>query len=114
MSIEDYKKEGAVFITIERDKESSVSSMQKRAGQSNNQASYEWEQGMKIINKLKADGAYSLTFFDLVNDTERILNDICNLLEIKFLKDRMLEGPKYNFVYPQESIKKKRILRCNR
>lgn len=107
MSIEDYKKEGAVFITIERDKESSVSSMQKRAGQSNNQASYEWEQGMKIINKLKADGAYSLTFFDLVNDTERILNDICNLLEIKFLKDRMLEGPKYNFVYPQESIKKR-------
>ena len=77
--------------------------MQKRAGQSNNQASYEWEQGMKIINKLKADGAYSLTFFDL-QMTQREFLMIYNLLEIKFLKDRMLEEFKYNFVYPQESI----------
>ena len=107
MSLEDYRKEGAIFITIERDKESSVSSMQKRAGQSKNQASYEWDQGMDIINRLKSQGAYSLTFIDLVNDTERILKDICKLLDIKFLRDRMLEGPKYNFVYPQESIEKR-------
>ena len=81
--------------------------MQKRAGQSKNQASYEWDQGMRIINRLKSEGAYSLTFIDLVNDTDRILQDICKLLDIKFLKDRMLEGPKYNFVYPQESIEKR-------
>ena len=62
MSVEDYKKLGAIFITIERDKKSSVSSMKKRAGQSEKQASYEWEKGMKIINNLKAEGAYSLTF----------------------------------------------------
>ena len=107
MSIEDYKKKGAIFITIERDKESSVSSMRKRAGQSERQASHEWVQGMKIINSLKSEGAYSLTFIDLVNDTERILKDICKLLDIEFLKDRMLEGPKYNFVYPQESVVKR-------
>jgi len=107
MSIEDYKQDGAVFITIERDKESSVSSMKKRAGQSEKQASYEWEEGMKIINNLKSEGAYSLTFVDLVNDTERILEEICSYLDVEFLKDRMLEGPKYNFVYPQDSIVKK-------
>lgn len=106
MSIEDYKEEGAVFITIERDKESSVKSMIKRAGQTEKQASFEWEEGMKIINSLKSEGAYSLTFVDLVNDSERILKDICQFLEIEYL-EKMLEGPKYNFVYPQDSVVKR-------
>ena len=107
MSIEDYKKEGAVFITIERDKESSVSSMIKRAGQTKNQAEREWESGMKIINQLKNEGAYSLTFVDLVNNSEKYLKEICNFLSIEYL-EKMLEGPKYNFVYPNEEIIKKK------
>ncbi|MGY8932471.1 MAG: sulfotransferase [Flavobacteriales bacterium] len=107
MSIEDYKKEGAVFITIERDKESSVSSMMKRAGQTKNQAEREWESGMKIINQLKNEGAYDLTFVDLVNNSEKYLKEICNFLAIEYL-EKMLEGPKYNFVYPNEGIIKKK------
>ena len=107
MSIEDYKKEGAVFITIERDKESSVSSMMKRAGQTKKQAEKEWERGMKIINQLKNEGAYSLTFVDLVNNSEKYLKEICNFLAIEYL-EKMLEGPKYNFVYPNEGIIKKK------
>ena len=107
MSIEDYKKEGAVFITIERAKESSVSSMMKRAGQTKNQAEREWESGMKIINQLKNEGAYGLTFFDLVNNSEKYLKEICNFLAIEYL-EKMLEGPKYNFVYPNEEIIKKK------
>lgn len=106
MSIEDYKKEGAVFITIERDKESSVSSMMKRAGQTKNQAEREWESGMKIINQLKNEGAYGLTFVDLVNNSEKYLKEICNFLAIEYL-EKMLEGPKYNFVYPQDSVEKR-------
>ena len=107
MSIEDYKKEGAVFITIERDKESSVSSMMKRAGQTKKQAEREWEHGMKIINQLKNEGAYGLTFFDLVNNSEKYLKEICNFLAIEY-SEKMLEGPKYNFVYPNEGIIKKK------
>jgi len=106
MSIEDYKKEGAVFITIERDKESSVSSMMKRAGQTKKQAEREWEHGMKIINQLKNEGAYNLTFVDLVNNSEKYLKEICNFLAIEYL-EKMLEGPKYNFVYPQDSVVKR-------
>ena len=106
MSISDYKDEGAVFITIERDKESSVKSMQKRAGQTEKQASKEWEEGMKIINDLKGIETYSLTFVDLVDNTEQILKDICSFLEIEYL-EKMLEGPKFNFVYPQDSIVKR-------
>tara|TARA_B100000767_G_scaffold41970_1_gene35699 strand:+ start:272 stop:880 length:609 start_codon:yes stop_codon:yes gene_type:complete len=107
MSIEDYKKEGAVFITIERDKESSVSSMMKRAGQTKNQAEREWESGMKIINQLKNEGAYGLTFVDLVNNSEKYLKEICNFLAIEYL-EKMLEGPKYNFVYPHDSVVKRK------
>ena len=106
MSIEDYKKEGAVFITIERDKESSISSMMKRAGQTKNQAEREWESGMKIINQLKNEGAYGLTFVDLANNSEKYLKEICNFLAIEYL-EKMLEGPKYNFVYPQDSVVKR-------
>ena len=49
---------------------------------------------------------HSLTFFDLVNDTENVLKSICSFLEIDYL-EIMLEGPKYNFVYPQDSIIKR-------
>ena len=106
MSIEDYNHQGAVFITIERDKESSVSSMMKRARQNKKQAIKEWEEGMKIINHLKGENVYSLTFVDLVNDSEKILKEICQFLEVEYL-EKMLEGPKYNFVYPQDSVVKK-------
>lgn len=106
MSINDYKDQDSLFITIERDKVSSVNSMIKRAGQSKQQAEMEWEKGMKIINNLKGKNTYSLTFLDLVNDTENILIEICNFLDIEYLAV-MLEGPKYNFVYPQESVVKR-------
>ena len=106
MSIEDYKKKGAIFITIERDEESSIKSMRKRAGQNSRQAKLEFDKGMKIINTLKKDGAYSLTFFDLVNNPDQILKEICRFLQIDYT-ETMLEGPQYNFVYPHKSIIKK-------
>jgi len=106
MSIEDYRKKGAFFITIERDKKSSVNSMIKRAGQNKKQAEMEWEDGMKIINYLKGNDTFSLTFVDLVNDTENVLKGICDFLKIDYF-ETMLEGPKYNFVYPQDSIVKR-------
>jgi len=106
MSIEDYKDQGAFFITIERDKQSSVNSMMRRAGQSEKQAVIEWERGMKIINKLQGKKTYSLTFMDLVNDTETTLKAICNFLDLEYV-EQMLEGPKYNFVYPNDKVIKK-------
>ena len=103
MSIEDYRKESAVFITIERDKHSSISSMMKRAGQSKRQAINEWEKGMQIINEVKGENTYSLTFLELVNDTQKKLKEICDFLDLEYSK-KMMEGPKYNFVYPHKGI----------
>jgi hypothetical protein len=107
MSIEDYKQEGAIFITIERDMESSVSSMMKRAGQSRKQAEKEYKLAMEIINNLKKESCYSLTFLELINNTEKVLKEICQLLELDY-EPKMMDGPKYNFVYPNKGIIKKK------
>tara|TARA_B100001250_G_scaffold59724_1_gene46541 strand:+ start:9188 stop:9796 length:609 start_codon:yes stop_codon:yes gene_type:complete len=106
MSIEDFKREGAIFITIERDRDSSISSMVKRSGQSTAQAKKEYKLGMDIINNLKKEGCYSLSFLDLINNTEKVLKEICQFLELDY-DVRMLDGPKYNFVYPNKEIIKK-------
>ena len=107
MSIEDFKREGAVFITIERDRDSSISSMVKRSGQSTEQAKKEYNLGMDIINNLKKEECYSLSFLDLTNNTEKVLKEICQFLELDY-DVRMLDGPKYNFVYPNKEIIKKK------
>lgn len=107
MSIEDFKREGAVFITIERDLDSSISSMVKRSGQSTAQAKKEYNLGMDIINNLKKEECYSLSFLDLINNTEKVLKEICQFLELDY-DVRMLDGPKYNFVYPNKEIIKKK------
>ena len=73
MSIEDFRNKGAVFITIERDSDSSIDSMVRRAGQSRVQAMKEYKLGMDIINNLKSEKTYSLTFLDLVNKTLYLL-----------------------------------------
>ena len=108
MSIEDYQKEGAVFITIEREKDAAVRSMMKRAGQSLVQASKEFDKGMMIINKLKQqDNTCSVTFLDLVNNPEKVIKKISDFLKIEYLDKMIKEGPRYNIVYPKENIDKK-------
>ena len=107
LSIEDFRNKGAVFITIERDSDSSIDSMVRRAGQSRVQAMKEYRLGMDIINNLKSEKTYSLTFLDLVNNTDKVLKEICEFLELDYDK-RMLDGPKYNFVYPNKKIIKKK------
>lgn len=107
MSIEDFRKEGAIFITIERDPDSSIDSMVKRSGQSRAQAKKEYRLGMNIINNLKGEKTYSLTFLDLINNTDKVLKEICQFLELDY-DIRMLDGPKYNFVYPNKKIIKKK------
>ena len=106
MSINDYKSKGAIFITIERDKDSSIKSMIKRAGQTYSQAIKEYELGMSIIKELQEEGAYSLRFIDLINDSEKVLKEICLLLGLDY-EEKMMEGPQYNFVYPNKKIIKK-------
>ena len=43
---------------------------------------------------------------DLINDSEKVLKEICLLLELDY-EEKMMEGPQYNFVYPNKKIIKK-------
>ena len=106
LSIKDYEKLGCKFIIIERDEKSSIDSMMSRAKQSFEEAKNEYDKGMLILKKVKALDSQTISFLDLVNNTEITLKNICEYLEIDFEK-RMLEGPKYNFVYPNEKVIRK-------
>ncbi len=106
ISIKDYEKLGCKFIIIERDEKSSIDSMMSRAKQSFAEAKNEYDKGTLILTKVKALDSHTISFLDLVNNTEITLKNICEFLEIDFEK-RMLEGPKYNFVYPNEKVIRK-------
>ena len=106
LSIKDYEKLGCKFIIIERDEKSSIDSMMSRAKQSFAEAKNEYDKGMLTLTKVKALDSHTISFLDLVNNTEITLKNICDFLEIDFEK-RMLEGPKYNFVYPNEKVIRK-------
>ena len=103
LSIKDYEKLGCKFIIIERDEKSSIDSMMSRAKQSFAEAKNEYDKGTLILTKVKDLDSHTISFLDLVNNTEITLKNICEFLEIDFEK-RMLEGPKYNFVYPNEKV----------
>ena len=106
LSIKDYEKLGCKFIIIERDEKSSIDSMMYRAKQSFAEAKNEYDKGTLILTKVKDLDSHTISFLDLVNNTEITLKNICEYLEIDFEK-RMLEGPKYNFVYPNEKVIRK-------
>ena len=106
LSIKDYEKLGCKFIIIERDEKSSIDSMMSRAKQSFAEAKNEYDKGMLTLTKVKALDSHTISFLDLVNNTEITLKNICEFLGIDFEK-RMLEGPKYNFVYPNEKVIRK-------
>lgn len=106
LCIDDYRKLGAKFIIIERDKKATIKSIMKRTNQSFIEADYEYNMGMKIMQKIKDLDSVTISFSDLVNKSEITLKKICNFLDIRYEK-RMLDGPKYNFVYPNKKIIRK-------
>ena len=102
LTLQDYIDREAKIITIVRKKEEVVSSITKRTQMSEAQASKEYDLCIQEINKVK-DGALNITFKELVGDPEGTLKTICSFLELDF-EERMLQGPEYNFVYPEKSI----------
>jgi len=106
LSIEDYIQKGAIIITIDRPKEEVVSSIMKRTKMTEAQASYEYDESKKILEAMKGKGV-DVSFYELVNFPEKTLKMICGYLDLEF-EERMLEGSKFNPVYPSDSIDKSR------
>lgn len=102
LSIEDYLERGATIISIFRNKEDVVNSITKRTSVSREIASKEYDLAYEILNSLK-EQSINVQFSDLVKQPEKTLETVCNALGLEF-EERMLEGPKYNFVYPNKSV----------
>ncbi len=114
MSIADYQKKNATIISIIREKKPTVNSMLNRTGMNKRQAEKEYERSMSIINQVNEEGAISVTFEELVDNSEGVLRFLCDKLGLEY-EQKMMEGPKYNFVYPHdEVIKEKGIIKKNK
>ena len=82
-----------------------VSSIKKRGGKEEKSAIYRWQRAMEIIYQLKiqnADKVALISYEELVKRPEEILRQLSLLLNIEF-QPQMLEGYKYNFLYPGEN-----------
>ena len=105
-SLQDYIDRGATFVSIERDQEEVVQSIVNRTPLSRAQAIVEYEKASEQIRQLATrTDVCNVSYSDLVSDPKEALNRICKFLDLQF-EDRMLEGARYNHLYP-ESIKEK-------
>ena len=102
LSINDYIDLGAIIITITRNKADVVKSIRKRTQMSESKASFEYDRAMRDIEAVR-DRAINVTFEDLVSNPEPVLQSVCSEMGIEY-EPRMMEGPKYNFVYPHDKV----------
>ena len=102
MSIDDYLRLDASIIVITRPEEEVVRSITRRTGMSTRQAVREFQRSERELHTV-ADVALKITFSDLVNEPESVLQRICGFLDLDY-DPRMLEGPAYNYVYPHSGI----------
>ena len=102
LSIQDYIDKGATIITIRRDEEAIVKSLLKRTPLSKSQAKREFDLSTEILDSVK-DKAIEVNFKDLLDQPESIMQSLCSKLGLEY-EMRMLEGSKYNIIYPHNKI----------
>ena len=102
MSIEDYKKENTKFIVLRRNKEAVIKSMLKRAQLTEKRSLKEWDLCEALLVRLEKEGALTVHYEDLVAHPEPEIRKICDFLKLNFEK-AMLDGPKFNFYYPDKN-----------
>ena len=107
-SINDYLERGAILITISRDKEAVVKSMVNRTPLSEKQAVKEWEKAEEILQEANRRGAINIQFNDLIKTPEKVMKFLCTKLNLEF-EQKMLEGSKYNIIYPRNKIIREKI-----
>ena len=104
ISIDSYIERGAKIVMIERDKDSVISSLQKRYN-AGTYKSYlrDYDHSMKMIYDLEKEGYLLISYTNLVNNPEDVMQHVCDYLELPY-EERMLEGPKYNPTYKSDSF----------
>lgn len=106
LSIRDYLHKGAKIICIYRDSESVVKSIISRTEMTQKQAIKEYYLSLRELNRIN-DRCIRVNFTNLINDPVDTLKTICSEIGIEY-DPVMLEGPKYNIVYPHDRILKEK------
>lgn len=106
MSIQDYIDKGATIITITRNRDEVLKSITSRTKMSQKQAEREYNKSISIMNSI-TENVIPLDYYDIVHSPAETLTMICNKLGLDF-EERMMQGHKYNFVYPNKSIIKEK------
>lgn len=102
LSINDYINAEAVIITIRRDNEFIHKSMITRTPLSHKQATIELNNANRILDKISAK-AFEIQYEQLVNEPVTVMQNLCKYLGLAY-EPKMLEGPKYNIIYPNDGI----------
>lgn len=102
LSINDYLNNDSALILMTRKKSEVLKSITNRTDASKSLASYEYDKSLEEMNKYK-DVALNIDFSNLIHNTEDTLMKTCEFLNLVY-ETRMLEGPKFNFIYPHSKI----------
>jgi len=106
LSVKDYLDNNAILITIARNEKDVINSIVSRTLMNAKQAKAEYDLSMNMINELKPSSLH-VEFNELVLHPKETMKKLSDKLKLEY-HPTMLEGPKYNFVYPnQEIIKEK-------
>ncbi len=101
-SIQDYIDRNAKIIGISRTKNEVIKSMMTRTEMTEDEAEKEYLKSNEVMNEampyLKL-----IDFSDLVNRPEETMVTLCDYLGLDY-DERMLEGARYNFMYPNTKI----------
>ncbi len=114
-SIEDYLKlENLKILCIIRNGNDIINSIMKRGKKTQQIAFKRWSRSIEMILYLHHNYPLQtaiISYEDLVTEPEKMLKSISLFLDVKF-QPQMLEGYKYNILYPNESgIDKTRAFR---
>lgn len=104
-NIEDYLKlKDLKILTIIRDPNDVISSIMKRGKKEEKIAQERWCRAIEIIDYLQtehADKTATISYEDLVNEPEKLIRKVAAFLDLEF-QPAMLDGYKYNILYPGE------------
>ncbi len=105
LSLQDYIDVEAKIICIIRERKSTIDSMMRRSKFTEKQAAKEYDKAMEFIEEIKqkSHDLHVVKYEELLLNPENTMMSICNFLDIEYDK-RMLEGYKYNYVYPRERL----------
>jgi len=108
-SLSYYDSLGTKFILIERNDRAMIRSLMERQNFPYWFAKIHIAKINEKANKMKKNfDVHVVRFEELVKSPESVIRDICRFLNLEYC-ERMLEGPRFNYVYPNNGFLESKI-----